>query len=42
MGLPGYGVARKDMSSGEILIPLTVPDRGNAGGKIGQYNSSLS
>ena len=31
MGLPGYGVARKDMSSGEILIPLTVePNRGNA------------
>ncbi len=32
MGLPGYGVARKDLSTGEILIPLTVePDRGNAG-----------
>ena len=30
MGLPGYGVARKDLSTGEILIPLTVtPDRGN-------------
>ena len=29
MGLPGYGVARKDLSTGEILIPLTVePDRG--------------
>ena len=23
MGLPGYGVARKDLSTGEILIPLT-------------------
>ena len=32
MGLPGYGVARKDLSSGEILIPLTVePNRPNAG-----------
>ena len=32
MGLPGYGVARKDLSTGEILIPLTIePDRGNAG-----------
>ena len=32
MGLSGYGVARKDLSTGEILIPLTVePDRGNAG-----------
>ena len=31
MGLSGYGVARKDLSTGEILIPLTVePDRGNA------------
>jgi hypothetical protein len=30
MGLPGYGVARKDLSSGEILTPLTViPNRGN-------------
>lgn len=30
MGLPGYGVARKDLSTGEILIPLTVtPDRGS-------------
>ena len=30
MGLPGYGVARKDLSSGEILIPLTVePNRPN-------------
>lgn len=29
MGLPGYGVARKDLSSGEILTPLTViPNRG--------------
>jgi len=29
MGLSGYGVARKDLSTGEILIPLTVtPDRG--------------
>ena len=32
MGLPGYGVARKDLSTGEILIPLTVqPNRPNAG-----------
>ena len=32
MGLPGYGVARKDLSTGEILAPLTViPNRGNAG-----------
>ena len=23
LGLPGYGVARKDMSTGEILNPLT-------------------
>ena len=30
MGLPGYGVARKDLSTGEILIPLTVkPNRPN-------------
>ena len=32
MGLPGYGVARKDLSTGEILIPLTLePNRPNAG-----------
>ena len=32
IGLPGYGVARKDLSTGEILIPLTVkPNRANAG-----------
>ena len=32
MGLPGYGVARKDLSTGEILIPLTVkPNRPNPG-----------
>ena len=32
IGLPGYGVARKDLSTGEILIPLTVkPNRPNTG-----------
>ena len=32
MGLPGYGVARKDLSTGEILIPLTQkPNSPNAG-----------
>jgi len=32
IGLPGYGVARKDLATGEILIPLTVkPDRQNTG-----------
>ena len=32
MGLPGYGVARKDLSTGEILIPLTAkPNRPNSG-----------
>ena len=32
MGLPGYGVARMDLSTGEVLIPLTAkPDRQNTG-----------
>ena len=32
MGLPGYGVARKDLSTGEILIPLTQkPNSPNTG-----------
>ena len=32
MGLPGYGVARKDLSTGEILLPLTEePDSGTPG-----------
>lgn len=32
LGLPGYGVARKDLSTGEILTPFTqVPDRGSPG-----------
>ena len=29
-GIPGYGVARKDLSTNEILLPLT--ESGNAGG----------
>jgi hypothetical protein len=32
LGLPGFGIARKDLTTGEILIPLTEePDRGNPG-----------
>ena len=32
MGLPGFGVVRKDLTTGEILVPLTEePDRGNPG-----------
>ena len=32
LGLPGYGVARKDLSTGEILTPFTPePDRGTPG-----------
>ena len=32
LGLQGYGVARKDLSTGEILTPFTqVPDRGSPG-----------
>ena len=31
MGLPGYGVVRKDLVTGEILLPLTESGGGNSG-----------
>ena len=34
LGLPGYGVARKDMSTGEILNPLTQRRGGSSGNAI--------
>ena len=30
MGLPGYGVVRKDLVSGEILLPLTDSSGSNS------------
>ena len=32
MGLPGYGVVRKDLVTGEILLPLTEAGGGNNAG----------
>ena len=31
MGLPGYGVVRKDLVTGEVLLPLTESGGGNSG-----------
>jgi len=32
-GIPGYGVARKDLATGELLIPLTESNGQNGGGQ---------
>ena len=41
MGLPGYGVVRKDLLSGEILFPLTEANSGNNPGSGASTNLDI-
>ncbi|MDP6333896.1 MAG: fibronectin type III domain-containing protein [Candidatus Poseidoniaceae archaeon] len=41
LGLPGYGVVRKDLSTGEILMPLTESSGGNNPGGGGSSATEI-